>query len=85
MTNGCGWVWQERQTRDWFWIERKGERFFASSWITCADAVRILQGKKRAPETHLEVRDISRFHPVSADAIELLAQAMNESDLWDSR
>jgi hypothetical protein len=42
-------------------MERKRERFLASSRITCADALRILQGKKRAPESHLEVRDISRF------------------------
>jgi hypothetical protein len=39
----------------------KRERFFASSWITCTDAVRILQGRKRAPETHLKVGDINRF------------------------
>jgi hypothetical protein len=81
MRDKCGWVWQERQTRDWFWVEKRGEKYFASSWITCDDAVRILQGKKRAPETSLEVKDIRRFHPVSADTIELLIQVTSESDI----
>jgi len=78
-------VWQERQTRDWYWVEKKGEKYFASSWITCAAAVRILQGKKRAPETYLEIKDISRFDPVSADIIELLTRAMSESDVWGEK
>jgi len=80
MTNGCGWVWQERQTWDWFWMEQKdGKYFSSSSWITCADAVRILQGKKRAPETNIEVKDINRFQPVSAYVIEVMMQAVSES------
>lgn len=83
MRDKCGWVWQERQTRDWVWVEMKSGRYFASSWITCADAVRILQGKKRAPETYHELKDISRYHPVSAETIELLVQTMSQSNACD--
>jgi len=64
-------------------MERKGEKYFSSScWITCVDAVRIFQGKKRAPETSIEVEDINRFQPVSADIIEMLTKAVSESGVW---
>jgi hypothetical protein len=82
MTNKYGWVWEERETRDWFWIERRGAKYFSSSWITCVDALGILQGKVPTPETSIEVEDISRFHAVSANIIEMLMQAMSEPDVW---
>jgi hypothetical protein len=82
MTDKYGWVWQERGTRDWFWIEKKGEKYFSSSWITCIDAVLMLQGRKPAPETDIEVEDISRFQPVSPDIIEMMMRAIGESEAW---
>ncbi len=72
------WVWQARNTREWFWVEKKGERFFSSCWITCADAVRIIQGKKPIPETCVELDDINCFEPVSDKVIELLERAIDK-------
>ncbi|MGA2400425.1 MAG: hypothetical protein ABSG91_01820 [Syntrophobacteraceae bacterium] len=77
MTNRNGEVWEERQTRDWFWIEKEGERYFSSTVITCVEAVRIIQGQERLPRTCHEVKDIGRFEPVSTGVIKLLTKAVN--------
>ncbi len=71
-------VWQARSTREWFWVGKKGERFFSSCWITCADAVRIIEGKKPIPEACVELNDINCFEPVSEEVIELLKRAVDK-------
>lgn len=77
MGNNRRGVWQARKTREWFWVEKKGERYFASCWITCADAVRIIQGKKPVPETSVELGDINCFEPVPDGVIQLLTKAVD--------
>jgi hypothetical protein len=42
----------------------------------------MLQGRKPAPETDIEVEDISRFQPVSPDIIEMMMRAIGESEAW---
>ncbi len=76
MRNGGG-LWEDRLTRDWFWIEKKREKYFSSNWISCIDAVRILKGQRPAPRTCLEVEDIDCFEPVSRGVIELLTKAVD--------
>ncbi len=73
-------VWRARKTREWFWIEKKGERYFSSYWITCADAVRIIQGKKPVPKTCVELDDINCFEPVPDGTIEQMTKAIDK--LW---
>ena len=75
MANRNGKVWEERQTRDWVWIEKTSKGYFCSGALTCSDAVRITAGKKRPPLTCFEVRDIRCFEPVSSGVIKLLAKA----------
>ena len=77
MRNKRGGLWEERQSRDWFWIEKKENRYFSSSWITCVDAVRILKGQQPAPRTCREVEDITCFIPVSKGVIKLLTRAVD--------
>ncbi len=71
-----GGFWSERQTRDWFYIKKRGNRYFSSGWITCVDAVQILKGKQPTPRTCLEVKDMSVFEPVPEGVIRLLTKAM---------
>lgn len=77
MINRNGKVWEERQTRDWFWIEKKGERYFSSTVLTCIDAVRIIQGRERPPRMCREVKDIGCFEPVSTGVMKLLTKAVD--------
>jgi hypothetical protein len=77
MTKRHGKVWEERHTRDWFWIEKKTDRYFSSGAITCADAVRIIKGRRCPPPTCYEVKDIERFEPVSKGVIRLLAKTLD--------
>jgi hypothetical protein len=77
MTNRNGKVWEERQTRDWFWIEKRTNRYFSSGVITCGDAVRIIKGRRCPPLTCHEVKDIGRFEPVSLGVIKLLAKVLD--------
>ncbi len=78
MTGRNGGVWQERQTRDWFWVEKRATGYFSSDWITCADAVRIIQGQKPKPQTCHKVRDIAGFEPVPEGVIKLLTEAIDK-------
>ena len=73
-------VWEEKQTRDWFWIEKKATGYFASDWITCADAVRIIQGQRPKPQTCHEVHNIAGFKPVPKGVIKLLTEAVEKLD-----
>jgi hypothetical protein len=77
MAGRNGGVWEERLTRDWFWIERKAKAYFSSDWITCVDAVQIIRGQKPKPKTCREVNDITCFEPVPAGVIKLLTRAMD--------
>ena len=77
MTSRNGKVWEERQTRDWFWIEKRAKGYFSSSVITCGDAVRITRGRKHPPLTCYQVRDIGCFEPVSLGIIKLRAKALD--------
>jgi hypothetical protein len=79
MTSRNGKVWEERQTRDWFWIEKRAKGYFSSGAITCDDAVQITRGRKRPPITYCQVRDIGGFEPVSSGVIKLLAKALDSS------
>jgi hypothetical protein len=78
MGNRKGGVWEERQSRDWFWIEKKAKRYFSSNLITCVDAVRIIQGQRPKPQTCHEVHDLACFEPVPAGVIQLLTRAMEK-------
>ena len=78
MAKTNGGVWEEKRTRDWFWIEKKANRFYSSDWITCTDAVRIIRRQKPKPQTCHEVNDITRFEPVSTGVIKLLTRAMDK-------
>jgi hypothetical protein len=78
MAKRNGGVWQERQTRDWFWIEKKPAGYFSSNWITCAEAVRIIRGQKPKPQTCHEVHDLACFEPVPAGVIKLLTKTMDK-------
>lgn len=77
MRNRRGGVWEETKTRNWFWIEKRENRYFSSGCITCLDAVRILKGQQPVPQTCREVEDISCFIPVSKEIIEMLTRAVN--------
>jgi hypothetical protein len=76
-----GGLWEDRQTRDWFWIEKRGNGYFSSGWISCVEAVRILKGRRPIPQSHREVKDIGCFDPVPEGVIELLARAVDR--LWE--
>jgi len=78
MKNKYKGVWQEIKTRDWFWIEKKGGRYFSSCWITCTDAVLVIQGKKPTPETFVEVSDIDCFEPVPEAIIRRLTRTIDK-------
>jgi hypothetical protein len=81
-----GEVWREKNTGDWVWVERKGGKYYSSGWITCADAVRVIQGQKTAPPTNREVEDVEHFEPVSVQIINLLKQAiqrMSNEGFWN--
>lgn len=71
-----GGLWEEKRTRDWFWIEKREDKYFSSGWLTCVDAIRILQGRQPVPPTCREVEDITNFVPVSKEVIKLLARAL---------
>ena len=77
MRNRRGGVWEERQTRNWFWIEKRENRYFSSGCITCVDAVRILKGQQPIPRTCCEVEDIAGFVPVSKEVIKMLTRAVD--------
>lgn len=77
MTRRNGRVWEERQTRDWVWIEKRARSYFSSDVITCTDAVRIVHGHKRPPRAFCEVKDIGCFEPVSTEVLKLLAKAVD--------
>jgi hypothetical protein len=79
MTNRNGQVWEERQTRDWFWVEKKATGYFSSEMITCEDAVQITRGRRRPPLACFEVRDIGCFEPVSSGVIKVLARVLDYS------
>lgn len=79
MTNKSGKVWEERQTRDWFWIEKRAAGYFSSGAITCVDAVQIIRGRRSPPLTCYEVRDMGCFEPVSKGIIKAIAKALDIS------
>jgi len=76
--NRKGELWEEIRTMDWFWIEKRENRYFSSCWLTCVDAIRILQGRQPVPRTCREVEDIACFVPVSKEVIKLLARALEK-------
>ena len=78
MANRNSGVWEEKQTRDWFWIEKKPTGYFSSDWITCAEAVGIIRGQKPKPQTCHEVHDIAGFELVSDRVIKRLTEAMDK-------
>ncbi len=80
MANRNGGVWEETQTRDWFWIEKRPTGYISSDWITCADAVRIIRGQTPKPQTCRQVNDIACFEPVPERVIELLTETMDKLD-----
>jgi hypothetical protein len=73
-----GRFWEERESKDWFWIEKKAKRYFSSDLITCVDAVRIIRGKRRKPQTCHEVNDIAGFIPVPEGVLKLLTRTMEK-------
>ena len=77
MQKKTGGLWAEKHTKDWFWIRKRGTKYFSSVWITCVDAVRILKGKMPIPKARFEVEDISVFEPVPKGVIKLLTRAVN--------
>ncbi len=80
MANRKGGLWEQRQTRDWFWIQEKAKRYFSSDLITCVDAVAIIRGRKPRPQTCHEVNDLACFEPVPAGVIKLLIRVMEKVD-----
>jgi len=72
-----GGFWAERQTKDWFWIRKRGSKYFSSAWITCVDAVRILKGERAIPHTRFEIKNISGYEPVPEGVIELLTRVVD--------
>lgn len=79
MRKRIGGVWEEREKKDWFWVQKRGDTYFSSDLITCVEAVRIFKGRQPAPRAYIEVRNIASYKPVSEGVIELLARALEKA------
>ncbi|MEN6485670.1 MAG: hypothetical protein ABFD98_12375 [Syntrophobacteraceae bacterium] len=64
-----GEVWRYIPSGDWFYVERKGRRYFMSlKVLRPADAGRIFRGEEPPPKLDREVTSMGAFEEVAEEA-----------------
>ncbi len=68
MSRVRGEIWKFIPSGDWFYVERKGKKYYMSlRVIRPAQALRIFLGEESPPRVEREVMSMSAFEPVPVE------------------